>query len=354
MTAIWHNDGEAWKLLTPVGFPAEAALHDLVVQSPEMLPLSGSPRLVVLGREVQLGTGYADVLAIEDNGRPVVIEVKLSRNSEARRAVVAQVLAYAAYLHGMQLESLELLLSKQLNGATIQDTVAPAWNDLRDWSEVEADLRASLAEGWFRLVLVLDEAPDDLVRLVGYLETITNEQIIVDLITVVPYAVNDTRVVVPQRIDSRNFESALDRQRDKSGTRTRTRSPIVPGAEAFEEFIPEVDEAYREPLAALTAMARKLEDRGHVLLRTTIGSGRRILRMELPGESSPIAALWAEKRHPSISFNTTVAAKRAPVAAGALLALLPEGTNPYIHIEHLTEDALAALEAVCAEAASGR
>ena len=65
-----------------------------------MLPLAGAPRLVMLGREVPLGTGYADLLAVERSGRLVLIEVKLARNAEARRAVVAQILAYAAFLGG--------------------------------------------------------------------------------------------------------------------------------------------------------------------------------------------------------------------------------------------------------------
>src|SRR5947208_11899103 len=96
MTAIWRNDGSGWRALRPTGFPDEAALHRLVEEAPQMLPLAGTPRLVVVGREVQLGGGYADLLAVEPSGRLAVIEVKLARNAEARRAVVAQVLTYAA------------------------------------------------------------------------------------------------------------------------------------------------------------------------------------------------------------------------------------------------------------------
>jgi hypothetical protein len=33
-----------------------------------MLSLAGSPRLTVLGREVRLGAGYADLLAVESSG----------------------------------------------------------------------------------------------------------------------------------------------------------------------------------------------------------------------------------------------------------------------------------------------
>jgi len=48
MTAIWHhNDEGGWRLLPPSSFPDEANLHDLVEEAPHLLPLAGSPRLVV-------------------------------------------------------------------------------------------------------------------------------------------------------------------------------------------------------------------------------------------------------------------------------------------------------------------
>ena len=52
MTGIWTQDAEGWKLSPPEGFVDEAALHDLIEQTPEMLPLSGTPTLLILGREV--------------------------------------------------------------------------------------------------------------------------------------------------------------------------------------------------------------------------------------------------------------------------------------------------------------
>ena len=88
-SGIWTRDGDGWKLSPPEGFPDEATLNDLIEKNPEMLPLSGAPRLVILGREVPLGSGYADLVGVETTGRPVIIEVKLAKSNEARRAVVA-------------------------------------------------------------------------------------------------------------------------------------------------------------------------------------------------------------------------------------------------------------------------
>ena len=49
------------------------ALHDIVMNTPDLLPLSGAPRLTVIGREVALPTsGYADVIAVEPDGTPAI------------------------------------------------------------------------------------------------------------------------------------------------------------------------------------------------------------------------------------------------------------------------------------------
>jgi RecB family endonuclease NucS len=85
MPAIWSSDPEGgWRLLSTETFEDEATLHTLVEKSPQMLPLAGSPTLAIVGREGRLGTGYADLIAIEPSGRVVVIEVKLARNAEGR------------------------------------------------------------------------------------------------------------------------------------------------------------------------------------------------------------------------------------------------------------------------------
>jgi hypothetical protein len=56
---------------------------------------------------VRPGTGYADFLAVEEEGRLVINKIKLARNAEARPAVVAQVLAYASELQRLSLETAE-------------------------------------------------------------------------------------------------------------------------------------------------------------------------------------------------------------------------------------------------------
>ena len=52
---IWTKGDDGWMLSRPKGFPDEATLHRLIEDRPDMLPLAGAPRLVILGSEVGLG-----------------------------------------------------------------------------------------------------------------------------------------------------------------------------------------------------------------------------------------------------------------------------------------------------------
>jgi hypothetical protein len=162
MSSIWGSDaGGVWRPLTPSQYPAEQVLHDLVEQAPQMLPLAGSPQVTVLGREVQLGAGRADLLAVESSGRLAIIEIKLVGNAEARRAVVAQVLSYAAYLQGLtpdRLES-EVLgphLHKRGTASIVAAVEAADQQGALDPLAFTDGLARSLADGGFRLVFVLD------------------------------------------------------------------------------------------------------------------------------------------------------------------------------------------------------
>ncbi|MWA07345.1 hypothetical protein F8568_044875 [Actinomadura sp. LD22] len=92
---IWHGTGGGLVASRPQPFEREQVLHESIERGAAMLALPGQPTGVMLGREVQLGNGYADLITIEaETGRPMVIEVKLASNAD-RRPVFTQTLGYA-------------------------------------------------------------------------------------------------------------------------------------------------------------------------------------------------------------------------------------------------------------------
>ena len=307
-SGIWKKDGDDWSLSPPKRFPDEATLHDLIERNPEMLPLSGAPPLVILGREVPLGTGYADLVGVETAGRPVIIEVKLAQNSEARRAVVAQILAYAAHLHGTTLEQLEDRVkgSLRLRGReSLANAVMSNQEDAFDADEFTQALDEHLQEGRFRLVFVLDEVPEELMTLVAYLEHVT-DKLVIDLVAVSSFDIAGTSVVVPQRVTPERHEATVEDRSKESGT-------LYPGHERFEASISQAPHESQDGLHRLVRWARDLENRGLVSLATYEGKGKKryTLLPRLMSENVGLVTIW-NQGGAYLAFWRSVFDKKAP------------------------------------------
>ena len=318
MTAIWQNDGTGWQLAAPSGFPTEADLHHLVEQAPHILPLAGGPRLVVIGREVLLGGNWADLIAVEPSGRVVIVEIKLAKNAEARRAVVAQILTYAAYLRGMtpttfEHDILRAHLQKRGYDDLAQAVIADDQEGAFDGETFATTLATSLREGRFRLVLVLDTAPPELIRLVGYLGAVS-DRLVIDLVTVAAYEIGSSQLVVPQRVDAeREPEAAIVAPKSS----TKPLGYTVEGKEAFIETIDQAPSDQQPSLQRLVDWAAALEAEGLAKLWTYRGTSRATLLPYVMSESAGLVTVWNDNGA-SLSFWRSVFERLAPATLSAM------------------------------------
>ena len=323
---IWTKDDEGWRLSGPAGFLNEDALHGLIEATPDMLPLAGAPALVILGREVGLGPGSADLLGVETSGRPVIIELKLRKNAEARRAVVAQILAYAAYLHGMTRAQLEDRLRDSLEAVghqTILDAVAASdQEEAFEQEGFEEELDRHLREGRFRLVFVLDDVPQELMTLVAYLEHVTDDKLAIDLVAVGAFEINGTPVMIPQRVTPERHEAVVEQARTE---RRRSPADAYPGADKFEELFHNAPEENRETIESVLAWARRLEHQKLARLVTKIGKVNKTLRPEVPGEGAGFVTIWGGSGGVAMTVNDSVLQRRVPHLVDKVMAMSPNG-----------------------------
>ena len=337
---IWTKGDDDWMLSRPKGFPDEATLHRLIADRPDMLPLAGAPRLVILGSEVGLGAGSADLLGVETSGRPVIIEVKLARNNEARRAVVAQILAYAAYLHGMTREQLEDRLRGSLQKAghaTIPDAVMKTEQGAVDHEEFTAALDVDLREGRFRLVFVLDDVPQELMTLVAYLEHVT-DKLVIDLVAVSNFDVNGTPVMIPQRVTPERQEVTVE----QANTGGRGSSTVrYHGVDQFEALFEDAPVENRKTIKSVLDWTRDIEQEGLATLETAIGPRNKTVRAIVPGENAGFVALWQSRNGDGIdmSIHDSVLKRRVPqhlVSKVSSLSPKGDGGIPFTHINDKT------------------
>lgn len=112
-----HNDLRTTRLAEEP-FKDEAELQTCLERSPYLLVAESEPPVITVQREVRLpAAGILDLLIVDREGLPVAVEVKLARNSQSRRQVVAQAFDYVADLSTLSFEELDDLVDGALSGA---------------------------------------------------------------------------------------------------------------------------------------------------------------------------------------------------------------------------------------------
>lgn len=169
---LWTTQGGKLVQLTESAFSQsykERDLEDWVEQNPTLL---GHPDLTVIGRQVYVpNVGPLDLLAINQNGRLVVVEFKRQKST---RDAIAQILDYASSLQKMNID--------QLSG--LRNISASELSEVTDFDPV--------------MILVAADADEAVERIVGYLAS--KAQLAIEVVTFTYVAFEDGREIIARSI----------------------------------------------------------------------------------------------------------------------------------------------------------
>lgn len=155
--------------LKPVDFDSEKLLEEVVCRYPDLLMREGDARLSFVSQQIQMSSGIMDVVMIDTDGLPVAVEVKLGRNAQARREIVGQLVDYVSTMTEYTVDEFDALVGGKVSDAI--DAIAKDETERKKiWQTLGANLRAGLA----RYILVLDEVPSELGRIVRFLAKRSN------------------------------------------------------------------------------------------------------------------------------------------------------------------------------------
>lgn len=184
--SIFYKLGETLEVLEQTAYDSEAVLQEALALHPEVIagPTTGDDgeaRLLLITREMGVpstpagGSAFSlDHLFIDDEGVPVLVEVKRATDTRIRREVVGQMLDYAA--NAVVYWPLELLKGSLEKRAAAESksvdelltTFRPDIDAEDFWREVEANLQ----RGRIRMIFAADSLPNELTRIIEFL----NEQ----------------------------------------------------------------------------------------------------------------------------------------------------------------------------------
>lgn len=197
MTVV-YRDKAGVAHLTPVPYSDEDELQRTLKEHPELLRDGDEPPLYCLGREVTVGeAGTADLLFIDAEARLSVVEVKLARNQESRRDVLAQAFDYTSALSDYTADELDGQLAGELEirlQALSGDDVESHAKYNRLWEACANSMRA----GAVRVVVAMDENREDLARIVRFVNE--HSDLDVRLLVVRKYASSGRTILVPESI----------------------------------------------------------------------------------------------------------------------------------------------------------
>ena len=115
---ILIRNGSRFQSVSPLGFSNEEELEFLLSNSPDLLRDDGGPAIAFVDRQVDLReAGILDLLFVSSDGLPIAVEVKLARNAQARREVLAQAIDYISSLTALTVDELDERVNGKLEAA---------------------------------------------------------------------------------------------------------------------------------------------------------------------------------------------------------------------------------------------
>jgi hypothetical protein len=176
MSQLRVRQGEGpWHAPSSTQYANEAALQGLIQESPELLPW-GDPAEVIMCRELEVvSVGSVDIAAVSLSGEISLIECKLRSNSEIRRHVIGQLLAYASGVQRMTYGQFEHSFSVRIDGGMEAAMTRVASETQADWTlpAFRGAVSSNLRAGRFGLLVAVDEITEELMRTVEFLNAHT-------------------------------------------------------------------------------------------------------------------------------------------------------------------------------------
>ena len=196
------SEKKPWQVVNSAKFKLEKELHNLLYNSPDVLPLAdlnpeANPVAFFIKEAGLPGSGHTDLIGFDKDGNIVIVECKLAKNTEIKRKVIGQIIEYAAFLWGLSYEDIDAI-SMRSEGKTLSELAKASIG--RDFKPEEfiMGVENSLTQGNFELIIAVDKINHELERIIEYLDKSERPGVQIRALEVRLFANGDTQIIAPR------------------------------------------------------------------------------------------------------------------------------------------------------------
>ncbi len=282
-------------------FENEPHFQQLLADDPQLVP--GCAGAAVVREFPVAGVGRVDLVAVDDAGTITLIECKLHKNSEIRRSVVGQILAYASGLAGTTFEEFDRIF-RSLEGAGILDAVAAQGAPDVDEEALRSKLERALSEGNFRMVVAVDAITDELRTIIVYLNDHLSPEVSIMALELGYLKQGDVELLVPSTYGAEASEAKAAKQ----------------SARWSEEEVRNAVHGCEEPQRVFLEQMLKHAGQRKAIIKGGVGSAPSAgVYYQLPEGRLSLWSLYVRESGPAIRLNLGWVSKKAPDTAETMV-----------------------------------
>jgi hypothetical protein len=198
MTVLVKGKGGEWREAKILRFSNERDLQMMLYSSPQLIPVLGelTKTRIFIDEGGLPGSGYTDLIGVDNDGEIHLVECKLATNPEIRREVIGQILEYASFLWEMSYEDFDgLFVSRKRK--TLKELLAKSVAEGWEFEAFRKVVTENLKIGNFHLIIAVDKMNDQLGEIIAFLGK-RGAGVRLQAIELQRYAENDTEILVPQ------------------------------------------------------------------------------------------------------------------------------------------------------------
>jgi hypothetical protein len=181
-------------------------LQELIHKNPQLYPIENDLRtglkIISLGREINCGAGFIDILLLTSDAEIIVVETKLWKNPEKSRTVLAQIIDYAKELSNWSFDDLNsaitLSQTNTINPKTRSiDEIIQSEFPHQNIIDFEERLIQNLSNGNIKLSIIGDKISPNLLLLSDTIQKAPGLNFNITLIEIKLFEFEKYTIIIP-------------------------------------------------------------------------------------------------------------------------------------------------------------